>query len=78
MTLSLQQRLDLYNNKVVSTETELCTLRQRYSSKDKTKSTSSLRELEERLEITNDENEVIKETLEATRQEKLQCIQSRE
>ncbi len=50
-------------------------LRQRYSnsSKDKTK-TTSVGELEERLEITKDENEVLKETLEATKQEKLADI----
>lgn len=74
LTLSLQQRLDLCNDKVVNAETELRNLRQRYSSKDRTKTTSSVGELEERLEITKDENEVLKETLEATRQEKLADI----
>ncbi len=37
LTLSLQQRLDLCNDKVVNAETERSNLRQRYSSKDKTK-----------------------------------------
>ncbi len=66
--------MDLCNDKVVNAETELRNLRQHISNKDKTKTTSSVGELEERLEITKDENEVLKETLKATRQEKLADI----
>ncbi len=73
LTLSLQQRLDLCNDKVVTAQTDL---KQKHSNgKDKTKTTTCTADLEEQLEMTKNENEVLKETLEATRQEKLADIQ---
>ena len=75
LTISLQQRLDLTNDKLVTTETELLNFKQRPSvSKDKTP--SAVRKLEEELSLTRNENEVLKETLEATRQEKLADIKA--
>lgn len=71
LSLSLQHRLDLCNDRVVSAETELASLRQKYSGRDKSKSTPSTGD----LEVIKNENEVLKETLEVTRQEKLADIQ---
>ncbi len=78
LTLSLQQRLDTCNDKIVSVETELVNLRQKHSNnKDKAKKTAPTGDLlEERMEILQNENEVLKATLEATRQEKLTDIQT--
>lgn len=75
----LQKRLDDSNTKLLTVQCEMCTLKQEYSLKNKEGGTSSktrnimsVESLKERLSLQEDENQVLRETLQLTRQQRLE------